>query len=95
MNWNWNWKLELGLELEWGSPQSLLPLQTDPVLATLEHDTAELIGNGMVTLNSRLAGIEDDKLIVHLVELWTFFWGQVLPYLAGVSPSTPARAPEL
>ena len=62
-------------------------------LATLEHDTAELIGNGMVTLNSRLAGIEDDKLIVHLVELWTFFWGQVLPYLAGVSH--PARAPEL
>ena len=33
LKWNSNWKLEL----EWESPQSLLPLQTDPVLATLSR----------------------------------------------------------
>ena len=40
----------------------------------------------MVTLNSKLAGVEDDKLVTRVVELWTFFWTQVLPYLEGVSP---------
>ncbi|KAI0743175.1 HbrB-like-domain-containing protein [Daedaleopsis nitida] len=52
-------------------------------VATLEHDTLDLIANGMVTLNSKIAGVEDDKLLARVVELWTFFWGQVLPYLEG------------
>ena len=54
-------------------------------LATLEHETVELISNGMVTLNSKIADAEDDKIIGRIVELWTFFWVQVLPYLEGVS----------
>lgn len=53
-------------------------------LATLEVDVAELIGAGMTTLNTKLAGIENDKLLGRVVELWTFFWDKVLPYVEGV-----------
>ncbi|OSC97082.1 HbrB-domain-containing protein [Trametes coccinea BRFM310] len=52
-------------------------------VATLEHDTYELIAAGMVTLNAKLAGVEDEKLIPRVVELWSTFWTQVLPYLEG------------
>ncbi|KAI0373563.1 HbrB-domain-containing protein [Pilatotrama ljubarskyi] len=52
-------------------------------VATLEHDTYELISAGMVTLNSKLAGVDDEKLIPRVVELWSSFWTQVLPYLEG------------
>jgi hypothetical protein len=54
-------------------------------LATLENDTSALISSGMVTLNAKLTGIEDDKLISRVVEIWGFFWDQVLPYVEGVS----------
>ncbi|KAH7871440.1 HbrB-like-domain-containing protein [Lentinula edodes] len=53
-------------------------------LSTLESDTAELLSSGMVTLNAKLSGIEDDKLISRVVELWGFFWDQVLTYVEGV-----------
>ncbi|PBL02141.1 HbrB-domain-containing protein [Armillaria gallica] len=52
-------------------------------LATLEHDTSELIGSGMRTLNAKLAEKEDDKLVGRIVEIWGFFWDQVLPYVEG------------
>ncbi|OJT09469.1 hypothetical protein TRAPUB_14049 [Trametes pubescens] len=51
--------------------------------ATLEHDTRELISAGMVTLNSKLAGVSDENLVPRVVELWSSFWTQVLPYLEG------------
>jgi len=54
-------------------------------MATLEHDTSDLISSGMFTLNAKLAGIDDDKLVVRVVEIWGFFWDQVLPYVEGVS----------
>lgn len=41
----------------------------------------------MVTLNAKLMGIDDDKLIGRVVEIWGFFWDQVLTYLEGVSES--------
>ncbi|EJD03276.1 HbrB-domain-containing protein [Fomitiporia mediterranea MF3/22] len=53
-------------------------------LSTLEVDIAELIGAGMTTLNTKLSGVDDDKLPARVVELWTFFWDQVLPYVEGV-----------
>ncbi|ETW80467.1 hypothetical protein HETIRDRAFT_476087 [Heterobasidion irregulare TC 32-1] len=53
-------------------------------IATLEAEASELIGSGMDTLNGKLAGIEDDKLVGRVVELWGFFWDQVLPYVEGV-----------
>ena len=54
-------------------------------MATLEHDTSALISSGMVTLNAKLTGIDDDKLVSRVVEIWGFFWDQVLPYVEGVS----------
>lgn len=54
-------------------------------LGSLEHDATEIILNGMVTLSARLNGIDDEKMISRVVDLWTFFWGQVLPYVEGVS----------
>ena len=39
----------------------------------------------MVTLNAKLTGIDDDKLVSRVVEIWGFFWDQVLPYVEGVS----------
>ena len=38
---------------------------------------------------AKLDGIEDEKKLVHrVVEIWGFFWDQVLPYVEGVSPPT-------
>ncbi|KAF8972942.1 HbrB-like-domain-containing protein [Flammula alnicola] len=53
-------------------------------LATLENDASELIASGMVTLNAKLTGIDDEKLVARVVEIWGFFWDQVLTYLEGV-----------
>ncbi|RPD54187.1 HbrB-domain-containing protein [Lentinus tigrinus ALCF2SS1-6] len=63
--------------------QTVVAAAPGRAVATLESDTYELIAAGMVTLDSRLSGVEDDKLIMRIVELWTFFWTQVLPYLEG------------
>ena len=38
----------------------------------------------MVTLNAKLNGIDDEKLIARVIEIWGFFWDQVLTYLEGV-----------
>jgi hypothetical protein len=53
-------------------------------VTTLESETSELIGSGMETLNGKLAGVEEEKLVGRVVELWGFFWDQVLPYVEGV-----------
>ncbi|KAF8160979.1 HbrB-like-domain-containing protein [Crassisporium funariophilum] len=53
-------------------------------LAALENDASELIASGMVTLNAKLTGIDDEKLVARVVEIWGFFWDQVLTYLEGV-----------
>lgn len=37
----------------------------------------------MYTLNSKLAGLDDERLLTRLVELWSFFFGNVLPYIEG------------
>lgn len=57
-------------------------------LATLEHDVSELINAGMVTLNSKLMNVDDEQLLNRVVELWGFFWDQVLPYVEGVRNNT-------
>jgi hypothetical protein len=38
----------------------------------------------MVTLNSKLAGTDDEALIRRVVETWSLFWDEVLTYLEGV-----------
>lgn len=55
-------------------------------MSTLEHDASDLVSSGMVTLNAKLSGIEDEKLVSRVVEIWGFFWDRILPYLEGVSP---------
>ncbi|KAG0257940.1 hypothetical protein BG011_003671 [Mortierella polycephala] len=44
----------------------------------------ELLKNGMLTLNAKLGDVRDDKLVSRLVEVWSFFFGTVLPYFEGV-----------
>ena len=55
-------------------------------VAQLEADVSELIIAGTVTLNSKMAtGVDEEKLAGRIVDLWGFFWDQVLPYVKGVS----------
>lgn len=64
--------------------QSVVSAAPSKAMATLENDTSALISSGMVTLNAKLTGIDDDKLVSRVVEIWGFFWDQVLPYVEGV-----------
>jgi hypothetical protein len=64
--------------------QSVVSASPSRALATLENDAAELIAQGMVTVNAKLKGVEDEKLVARVVEVWGFFWDQVLTYLEGV-----------
>ncbi|KAI0040640.1 HbrB-domain-containing protein [Auriscalpium vulgare] len=64
--------------------QSIVSNSPPKAVATLETEASDLIGSGMDTLNGKLAGIEEDKLVARVVELWGFFWDQVLPYVEGV-----------
>lgn len=64
--------------------QSTVSSTPSKALATLEHAASDLIASGMVTLNAKLSGIEEEKLLHRVVEVWGFFWDQVLPYLEGV-----------
>lgn len=64
--------------------QSVVSSSPSKALSTLENDATELISLGMVTLNAKLMGIDDEKLIGRVVELWRFFWDQVLTYVEGV-----------
>ncbi|KAG0266675.1 hypothetical protein DFQ27_009529 [Actinomortierella ambigua] len=51
---------------------------------TLYNDIQELLRNGMLTLNAKLSYVPDEKLVSRLVEVWSFFFGTVLPYFEGV-----------
>ncbi|KAL4080232.1 HbrB-like-domain-containing protein [Scleroderma yunnanense] len=64
--------------------QTVLAASPSKALATLNADARELIGAGMVTLNAKLATVSDELLVSRLVELWSFFWDNVLPYVEGV-----------
>jgi hypothetical protein len=58
---------------------------------TLATDARELIGAGMVTMNAKLTGLSDELLMSRLVELWSFFWDHILPYVEGVSLVTAVQ----
>ncbi|KAG8956269.1 hypothetical protein FRC04_004346 [Tulasnella sp. 424] len=53
-------------------------------ISTLENDLVDLISTGMITLNAKLNGKKDEELLNRVVELWNFFWTQLLPYIEGV-----------
>ncbi|KAI0320759.1 HbrB-like-domain-containing protein [Amylostereum chailletii] len=64
--------------------QTVVSNSPPKAVATLESETSDLIASGMDTFNGKLAGVGDDKLVGRVVELWGFFWDQVLPYVEGV-----------
>ncbi|KAF8348114.1 HbrB-like-domain-containing protein [Amanita rubescens] len=64
--------------------QAVVSSSPPRALVTLEQDTSELIASGMVTLNAKLMEIEDEKLVARIVEIWGFFWDNVLTYVEGV-----------
>lgn len=63
--------------------QAVVSAAPSKALATLEHDAIELIASGMITLNAKLSGVDEGKVVSRLVEIWGFFWDQVLPYVEG------------
>ena len=44
----------------------------------------ELLSAGMLTLSNKLASAGEDIFASRAVEVWTFFFGEVVPYLEGV-----------
>ncbi|KAH7923922.1 HbrB-domain-containing protein [Leucogyrophana mollusca] len=64
--------------------QIVLSAAPSKALSTLGTDARELIGAGMVTLNAKLENSDDDLLVGRVVELWSFFWDHILPYVEGV-----------
>jgi hypothetical protein len=65
--------------------QTVLAASPSRALMTLATDARELIGAGMVTINAKMASLSDELLPTRLVELWSFFWDHILPYVEGVS----------
>lgn len=64
--------------------QTVLAVSPSKTLAALETDARELIAAGMVTLNAKLSNISDEILLGRVIEIWAFFWDQILPYIEGV-----------
>ncbi|KAF8840013.1 HbrB-domain-containing protein [Paxillus ammoniavirescens] len=64
--------------------QTVLAASPSRALMTLATDARELIGAGMVTMNAKLTGLSDELLMSRLIELWSFFWDHILPYVEGV-----------
>lgn len=70
---------------------SVVSSSPSKAVATLEHHASELIASGIVTLNSKLEGIDEEYLVDRVVETWQFFWDDILPYVEGVSAPVAVR----
>ncbi|KAI8368940.1 HbrB-like-domain-containing protein [Blakeslea trispora] len=57
---------------------------TDPIMPQLYHDIEALLRDGMFTLNAKMFGVTDEKLLDRLVEQWSFFFTYALPYFEAV-----------
>lgn len=64
--------------------QAVISRAPSRALAALEQDVKDLVNMGMITLNAKLQGLEEETLLTRVVQIWGFFWDQVLPYLEGV-----------
>lgn len=53
--------------------------QPSRIVAVLTSDFREFVGSGMLTLKSKFETLEEGKIIARAAEVWSFFWGQVLP----------------
>ncbi|SAM02873.1 hypothetical protein [Absidia glauca] len=57
---------------------------SDPISPRLHHNVESLLHDGMFTLNTKLFGVTDEKLLDRLVEQWSFFFTYALPYFEAV-----------
>lgn len=53
-----------------------------PLIIT--EDLREFLRTGFLSLEQTLRGIPDDRIVPHLVEMWLFVFGKVLPYIQAV-----------
>ncbi|ORX52548.1 HbrB-domain-containing protein [Piromyces finnis] len=51
---------------------------------TLAYNINELLKNGIYTINTKLIEVTDNSLISRLVEIWTFFFDSIMPYIKGI-----------
>jgi hypothetical protein len=59
-------------------------LQDSAISAKFYHDIEALLRDGMFTLNAKMFGVTDEKLLDRLVEQWSFFFTYALPYFEAV-----------
>jgi hypothetical protein len=48
----------------------------------LSSDLRDFIASGMSTLKAKFDTVEEAKVVMRAAEVWSFFWGQVLPVSA-------------
>ena len=73
-----------GLESACEAPRTSVVSNPPAKVATaLGSEASEPIGSGMDALNGKLVGVEEEKLAGRVVELWGFFWDQLLPRRRG------------
>ncbi|CEP13854.1 hypothetical protein [Parasitella parasitica] len=57
---------------------------SESITAKFYHDIEALLRDGMFTLNAKMFGVTDEKLLDRLVEQWSFFFTYALPYFEAV-----------
>ncbi|KAI8847433.1 HbrB-like protein, partial [Chytridium lagenaria] len=66
-----------------GSIEDLNELVSEMLMQQINPSTdlKELLAAGMLNLGNRIVTVGDEALILRLVELWSFFFGTVVPYV--------------
>lgn len=57
---------------------------SDSITPKFYRDIEALLRDGMFTLNAKMFGVTDEKLLDRLVEQWSFFFTYALPYFEAV-----------
>jgi hypothetical protein len=57
---------------------------SDSISPKFYRDIEALLRDGMFTLNAKMFGVTDEKLLDRLVEQWSFFFTYALPYFEAV-----------
>ncbi|QKX59819.1 uncharacterized protein TRUGW13939_06961 [Talaromyces rugulosus] len=53
-------------------------------MPTVVEDLRDLLYTGFSTLNHSISGVQDEKLIPHLVQIWISAFGTILPFIQAV-----------
>ncbi|KAB8346333.1 hypothetical protein FH972_023377 [Carpinus fangiana] len=51
---------------------------------TIVDDLRELLHTGFSSLDMTLRGVPDERLVLHLVDMWAFVFGTILPFMQAV-----------